>query len=173
MFDHAASKLRCSWAGCILLLLILFSQGSDADTRIAVLDFELKDLTLAPGIPEELARTASIRPLLESELAKSGYTIIRIDAESQENADAGVGYLFEHREAAAKLGKQFSVDYVLVGRLHKPSFLFAYLMGRVIRVRDAELIADFVAEAKGPSQKLTSKTVESLAAKINALLPEN
>lgn len=151
-------------------LLCLISATIFADTKIAILDFELKDLTLIPGISAEMKRTASIKPLLENELSKAGYRIIYIDAESQKRAEAGVGYLFDHHEAAATLAKRFDADYVLVGRLHKPSFLFAYMMGHLIRVRDSRLIGNYVCEAKGPNKKLTVKTVESLTVKIDRML---
>ena len=137
------------------LILCLMSVGVFAETKIAILDFELKDLTLAPRIPAEIKRTASIKPLLEAELKKAHYVIIDIDSRSQEMADSGVGYLFDHHDVAANLGKQFGADYILVGRLHKPSFLFAYLMGHLIRVSDAKLIGNFISEAKGPNKKLT------------------
>lgn len=152
------------------IILCLMSVGVFAETKIAILDFELKDLTLSPGIPEEIRRTASIKPLLEEELEQAGYVIISIDPESQKTADSGVGYLFDHHELAADLGKQFDADYVLVGRLHKPSFLFAYLMGHLVRVSDAKLIGNYVSESKGPNQKLTIKAVESLAVKIDKTL---
>ena len=91
--------------------------------------------------------------------------------ESQKSADGGIGYLFDHYyDVAAKLGKQFGADYVLVGRLHKPSFLFAYLMGHLVRVSDGKLIGNYISEAKGPNKKLTIKTVESLAVKIDKTL---
>ena len=89
---------------------------------------------------------------------------------SQKLANSGVGYLFDHHDVAANVGKQFGADYVLVGRLHKPSFLFAYLMGHLIRVSDAKLIGDYISEAKGPNQKLTIKAVESLTVKIDKTL---
>ncbi len=151
-------------------LLYLISVTTLAETRIAILDFELKDLTLVPRIPAEIKRTASIKPLLENELGQAGYVIIYIDAESQKYAESGVGYLFDHHNAAAKLARQFNADYVLVGRLHKPSFLFAYLMGHLIRVSDSRLIGNYISEAKGPSEKITAKTVESLAVKIDKAL---
>ena len=141
-----------------------------AETKIAILDFELKDLTLAPRIPAEIKRTASIKPLLEAELKSADYVIIDINPTSQELANSGVGYLFDHHDVAANLGKQFGADYILVGRLHKPSFLFAYLMGHLIRVSDAKLIGNYISEAKGPNKKLTTKTVESLAVKIDKTL---
>lgn len=153
-----------------LLLIYLINSSVFAETRIAILEFELKDLTLAPRIPSEIKRTASIKPLLETELKKADYVIINVDHKSQELANSGVGYLFDHHDVAAKLGKQFNADYVLVGRLHKPSFLFAYLMGHLIRVSDSKLIGNYISEAKGPNKKLTIKTVESLAVKIDKTL---
>jgi hypothetical protein len=149
------------------LLFCTLSFSSLADTRIAVLDFELKDLTLAPGVPAELQRTASIKPLLEQELKRAGYVVIAIPAQAQQAANSGVGYLFDHADAAAQLGKQFQADYILVGRLHKPSFLFAYLMGRLVKVDDGKLIGDYISESKGPNASLTIKAVESLTTKID------
>jgi len=153
-----------------LFILGLMSFSLSAGTKIAILEFELKDMTLAPRIPSEIKRTASIKPLLETELKTAGYTIIDVDLESQKIADGGVGYLFDHHDVAAKLGKKFGADYVLVGRLHKPSFLFAYLMGHLVRVSDAKLIGNYISEAKGPNIKLTIKTVESLTVKIDKTL---
>ena len=153
-----------------LIILCLISTGVFAESRIAILDFELKDLTMIPRTPAEIKRTASIKPLLEAELKKADYVIITIDPKSQKFANSGVGYLFDHHDVAANLGKQFDADYVLVGRLHKPSFLFAYLMGHLIRVNDAKLIGNYVSEAKGPNRKLTIKAVESLTVKIDKTL---
>jgi len=163
-------KHICLNPSFILALLIFMSFSLSAETKIAVLEFELKDMTLAPRIPAEIKRTASIKPLLEAELKSADYTIINIDRESQKAANSGVGYLFDHHDVAAKLGKQFGADYVLVGRLHKPSFLFSYLMGHLIRVKDSKLIGNYISEAKGPNIKLTIKTVESLTVKIDKTL---
>lgn len=162
--------IKCEVRQLMLGILCLISCTSFAETRIAILDFELKDLTMLPHTTEELRRTISIRPLLESELKKAHYVIINIPVKNQQNASAGVGYLFTHDDIAAKLGKQFGADYVLVGRLHKPSFLFAYLMGHLIRVSDARLIGNYISEIKGTNQKLTIKTVESLTVKIDRTL---
>jgi len=153
-----------------VLIVCFLSMNTYAETKIAILDFELKDLTLAPRIPSEIKRTASIKPLLEAALKTADYVIVDIDSKSQAFADSGVGYLFDHHDVAAKLAAQFGADYVLVGRLHKPSFLFSYLMGHLIRVSDGQLIGNYISEAKGPNIKLTIKTVESLAVKIDKSL---
>lgn len=152
---------------CAAFCLLVFGTTALAESRIAILDFELKDLTLAPGIPQELQRTASIKPQLEADLTTLGHRTIETDFSAQQQADAGSGYLFDHPDVAAKLGEQFGAEYILVGRLHKPSFLFAYIMGHLIRVDDGKLIADYTFEAKGPNIFQTQKTVKSLAKAID------
>jgi len=153
-----------------LIILVCMSFSLSAGTKIAILEFELKDLTLKPRIPAEIKRTTSIKPLLEAELKTADYEIIKINLKDQKFADSGVGYLFDHHDTAAKLGEKVGAEYVLVGRLHKPSFLFSYLMGHLIRVNDAKLIGNYISEAKGPNIKLTIKTVQSLAVKIDKTL---
>ena len=152
------------------LFLCLVSINSHATPKIAVLEFELKDLTLKPGVPAEIKRTASIKPLLEGELRSAGYQVVNIASPAQQEANSGVGYLFDHADVAAQLGKKFGADYVLVGRLHKPSFLFAYVMGNLVRVSDSKLVGRFISESKGPNAELTIKTVESLTASIDGVL---
>jgi hypothetical protein len=134
------------------LALTLFVTYAQATTRIAVLDFELKDLTLAPNIPAEIERTAGIKTQLEGELGHADYEIISIPLKDQARANAGFGYLFDHHDVAADLAKKVKADYVLVGRLHKPSFLFAY---------------NYTIETKGGDKTLTHKAIESLTVKID------
>lgn len=154
----------------LAILLIAISVGVQAETRIAVLDFELKDMTLAPGIPAEIRRTASIKPLLEEELRRAGYRIVDIPPDAQQRANAGFGYLFDHADVAAKLGRQYGADYLLVGRLHKPSFLFAYFMVNLVKTDQSAWQGQFISESKGPNQSLTIKAVESLTEKIDKQL---
>ena len=147
--------------------MLCISISAYAQNTIAVLDFELKDLTLAPYTEAEIKRTSSIKPLLEKELKKSGFNIIQIDSKAQQQANSGFGYLFAHHDVAANLGKQYQADYIIVGRLHKPSFLFAYLMVNLIDTNTGKLIAHYISETKGGEQKLILKAVESLRVKIN------
>jgi len=157
----------------VIFVIALSITQVNAETSIAILDFELNDLTLAPGIPAEIERTASVKPLLEKELNRAGYRIISVPLADQHHANSGFGYLFDHDDVAAALGKSAGADYVVVGRLHKPSFLFAYLMGRLIRVKDGQLIGNYISETKGGDLKLTLKGVESLAVKIDAELDKS
>lgn len=160
--------MRKTMKGRILVLILsLASFNLYAAPRLAILDFELKDLTLKPGVPAEIERTATIKPLLAGELASAGYEIVDIPTRAQQAANSGVGYLFDHADMAAQLGEKFDADYVLVGRLHKPSFLFAYVMGNLVRVSDQKLVGAFITESKGPNAALVIKAVESLADKID------
>ncbi|WP_221901368.1 hypothetical protein [Bathymodiolus platifrons methanotrophic gill symbiont] len=57
---------------------------------------------MIPRTPEEIQRTASIKPLLEAELKKADYMIINIPIIEQKNATAGVGYLFDHHDSGSR-----------------------------------------------------------------------
>ena len=153
-----------------LVIFAVFAPELQAQPSIAVLDFELKDLTLMPELPAEIARTASIKPMLESELKKSGYSIVAITPADQRAATAGTGYLFDHADVAAQLAKKSGADYVIVGRLHKPSFLFIYLMAHLIRSETGQIAGNFLTEIKGGERKLTEKGVENLAVKVDKTL---
>ena len=157
-----------------LLLIPASVQGADPSkvdrSAIAVLDFELNDLTLDPGNPAERERTASIKPLLRDLLAAKSHTMVEVSAAAQNAADRGVGYLFDHSDVAAALGRTVGADWVIVGRVHKPSFLFVYFKAHVVNVRSGELTADLVVEVKGPQQALTQRGVQRLADQIEAAI---
>ena len=139
-----------------------------ADTRIAVLDFELKDLTPIPRTPDELERTASVAPLLRDALAaRGGYALVDVDPQDQAEADASVGYLFEHPENAAELGRQAGADWIAVGRVHKPSFLFAYLIVQLVNADTRQIAGDYVVEVKGSMEQATRRGAASLAEQID------
>lgn len=157
----------------VALVFFIANFNCYAGSRIAILDFELKDLTLAPNIPAEISRTLSIKPLLERELKTANYQIIQIPISKQQYANSGVGYLFDHPETVAELGKQFGADYVLVGILHKPSYLFAYLLGNLLDTSTGKWISNSITETKGSDEKLTQKAVETLATKIDSLLDKS
>jgi hypothetical protein len=154
----------------LCFISVLFSRSVFAEVRIALLDFELKDVTLLPNRPEEIERTASIKPLLTAELQKAGFIMLPVESTAQQALNMGEGYLFDHVDVAAQLGKKAGADYVIVGRLHKPSFLFAYLLTEIVDVKSGGLIDSLSVETKGSEKKLTAKAIEMLADKITAVL---
>ncbi|MGH8509898.1 MAG: DUF2380 domain-containing protein [Gammaproteobacteria bacterium] len=161
---NTASK-RCACA--TLGLIALCSFPAFAQTRIAVLEFELHDLTLLPRTPEELERTASVAPLLRAALVKKGgYESVTIAPDTQAKANAAFGYLFDHPEVAAELGARFGAEWVAIGRLHKPSFLFAFLMVHLVNVNSQRLTGDLVVRVEGRLKNVTERGVVRLAEQI-------
>lgn len=155
-------------AGIVFGLFALSSFPAFADTRIAILDFELNDLTLLPRTPEELERTASVAPLLRQALTSKGrYELVPIEPDAQAKANASFGYLFDHPKVVAELGRRFGADWVAVGRVHKPSFLFAYLKAHLVSVKTQQLVGDYVVEVKGHLKQLTERGAASLADQID------
>ena len=166
--DYSSGHVpRPRFATYALLLLTTLMTPCWAAPRIAVLDFELKDLTLLPDSPEEIERTASIRPFLENALSETADVhIVEIDSAAMSKANVGFGYLFEHPDVAATLGKQHGAEWVVVGRLHKPSHLFAYLMVHLIDVGTGALAENIIVEVKGQQHIVNKKGAERLAKKI-------
>ena len=174
---HRKSSIRQARHGQLFWLLwlgLLSSFPLHAQTSFAVLEFELKDLTLDPYNREEMERTASIKPLFEKTLETRGnYKIVGIERSSQKNADVATGYLFDHADTAAELGKEHGADFIVVGRVHKASFLFVYLMVHLIDTHSGRLAGNYICEVKGPQKKLTVKGVECLVEKIHKTLHPN
>ncbi len=157
-----------------MVVLALAESASGAGHTIAVLDFELHDLTLMPGVAAEKERTASIAPMLREVLASQhGIKTTYVSAEAQLAAEKGAGYLFEHHDVVAELGRQAETDLIVVGRVHKASFLFVYFKALLIDTKTNQPIADLVVEVKGTQKRLTRKGVESLAQQIADAINES
>lgn len=151
-----------------LAMILLLSNTVNAAQRIAVLNFELNDITSLPNTPQEQLRTASMQPLLEQAISQSGdYEIVHINAAAQAAANSSFGYLFRFNDLAAKLGEQFGADWIVVSQHSKPSFLFSYLMTHLINVKNQTLAASYDIELKGNHEKVTQRGVKSLANQIH------
>jgi hypothetical protein len=156
-----------------LLALSTFAGGgwaAQAKKKIAVLDFELLDLTYTPDVAGERKRVASLKPLLEDELRRMNWPIAPVTIDAQQREERGFGYLFEHADVAASLARPAGADWLVVGRLHKASFLFVYLKAHVVDVEKGEQIADLSVEIKGPQERMTRHGVEALAGQITEVI---
>ena len=148
------------------LSLLVLSSGSFAN--VMILDFELKDLTIYENNSQEIERTKKFKPLLEQALLKAGeHDIVTFDVEDQHNADLGIGYLYDHHDLVAKLGAENAARWVVVGRVHKPSYLFSYLKVQLIDVETEKMVADLTVELKGQQDKFLKKSVNRLAIQIS------
>ncbi len=160
------------WAWLLGVIMSLSCAASLAETRILILDFELNDIAgITPTPQEELERTASLGPLLRDAIAKNaGYKVLPTNKDEQAKANAGFGYLLDHSDEAAKLGKQSGADFVVVGQIHKPSFLFAYLRVHLVDANSGKLVGNHYVEIKGSTKKVTEKGVANLANYIDETL---
>ncbi len=157
----------------ILFMWLIFILPAAAQTRIAILDFELHDITSLPNTVQEKLRTASIKPLLEHALLSQGdYQIIHIPPQAQLQANASFGYLYRFNDLAVKLGERYVTDWIVVGQHSKPSFLFSYLLAHVIPVKPQAKSTDFAIELKGNHERVTQRGVDALARKIAAFVAE-
>jgi len=160
-----------SIAIAVLLAWLLQPDAVFADSSAAaVLPFELNDLTLDPGNAAEVTRTGSIAGLLQDALKRRGHRIVAIDSQAYAEANEGFGYLAEHPDVAAPLARSAGADWVIVGRLHKASFLFVYLIAKVIDARTGEVAGELKVEVKGPQKELTARGVDNLAQQIDELI---
>jgi len=148
--------------------LFLFVYSTTANASIMVLDFELKDLTIYENNTQEIERTAKFKPMLEQALIDlDQYKIISFNIHDQRQADIGRGYLYDHHNLVADLGKANNAKWVVVGRVHKPSYLFSYLKVQLIDVTNRSMAADLTVELKGQQDKFLKKSVKRLAIQIN------
>ncbi|MGZ4960563.1 MAG: DUF3280 domain-containing protein [Methylomonas sp.] len=152
------------------LSLLAASNGYGAP-RVAVLDFELNDITSLPNTQAELQRTASMAPLLNQALSQAGgYEMVVVDAAMQKFGNASFGYLFHFHELAAQLGQKLGADWIIVSQHSKPSFLFSYLMVHLIQVKTQKLAARYDIELKGNHEKVTQHSIKALADKIDKFI---
>ena len=151
----------------IIMSLLLTGIGYAAP-RIAVLEFELNDITSLANTLQEQQRTASFRPLLEQAINSTGdYEIVRVSAKEQTKANSSFGYLFRFDDLAAKLGQTANADWIVVSQHSKPSFLFSYLSTHLVNVKNPTHSFHYEIELKGTDVKVTEHGVKSLAKKIN------
>ncbi|MDO9107230.1 MAG: DUF2380 domain-containing protein [Methylovulum sp.] len=158
----------------LLMLLVLLPGGpATAAARIAVLDFELNDISSLPNTPAERLRTASFKHLLEQALVGQGdYQIIQISPAAQAAANSGFGYLFRFDEELVKLGEQSGADWVIVAQHSKPSFLFSYLMAHLIDVTAKKRLASFDIELKGNHVSVSEHAIRRLAGRIDGVIAD-
>lgn len=163
--------IRNGILSALIITAHIYCGSVNANPRIAILDFELNDITSLSNTPKELARTASIKSLIEQAIIQKGnHEIIQISANAQKEANPGLGYLFRFHDVAAKLGNQFNADWIIVGQHSKPSFLYSYLMAYLVNVKTQKAVARYDIELKGNHQKVTERGVRRLVLEINNTL---
>ncbi len=121
-----------------------------AAQRVAVLAFDLENLTPVGATVAERAATSAAGPALRRSLvADCGYDVVLIDSASQQQANAGVGYLFDHPSESARLASTVGADWVVVGRLAVASPIVSEFDVELVRVSTGALTQAVTIELKG------------------------
>ncbi|NOQ82350.1 MAG: DUF2380 domain-containing protein [Methylophaga sp.] len=162
------------------LSLLLMVNVVWAESKIAVPDFELLDLTMKLSDPQKVAeinaqdqqKLRDIETFLRKGLAnKEGFSIVEISSEAKNDADKSTGYLFDCAACSAELGLNHNADYIIIGRLHKPTYLFSYLIVRIFDTHENKLVKEFRSEVKGDPRVAIPGAVANLINKISKTLP--
>jgi len=163
--------LRMARSTLTVALMLMLAPAASAEISIAILDFELNDIT-GLRAPEEQRRTASLAPLLRAMSQMNGYDVTVIEPDAQVRANAGVGYLFNQPEAAAALAEASGAKWVVAGMLQKSSYLFAYVTVRVSNVTTKRLIGEFNIRLEGPmtDDRITRRGMQRIAAQVDAAI---
>lgn len=164
--------LRRARSALTAALMLMLAPAASAEISVAILDFELNDIT-GLRAPEEERRTASLAPLLRDAMSQmNGYDLTAIEPDAQVRANAGVGYLFNQPEAAAALAEASGAKWVVAGMLQKSSYLFAYVTVRVSNVTTKQLIGEFNTRLEGPmtDDRITRRGMQRIAAQVDAAI---
>jgi hypothetical protein len=164
--------LRRARSALTAALMLMLAPAASAEISVAILDFELNDIT-GLRAPEEQRRTASLAPLLRDAMSQmNGYDLTAIEPDAQVRANAGVGYLFNQPEAAAALAEASGAKWVVAGMLQKSSYLFAYVTVRVSNVTTKQLIGEFNTRLEGPmtDDRITRRGMQRIAAQVDAAI---
>ena len=144
-------KLQKIILGIILFFGITLNALAVEITKIAILDFELNDITSLPNTPDE---------------------IIQINSKDYAFQNAGPGYLYKFHDIAASLGKKVGANWVIVGQHSKPSFLFSYIMANLVNVKTKNLVARYEIELKGSHRKVTERGIKAISKKIKTRIEQ-
>ncbi|NOQ94607.1 MAG: DUF2380 domain-containing protein [Methylophaga sp.] len=164
----------------VILISLLTINIAWAESKIAVPDFELLDLTMKLSDPQKVAEINAqeqknlrdIETFLKSGLNnKPGFSVIDVSDEARNAADKSTGYLFDCAQCSAELGRAHNADYIIIGRLHKPTYLFSYLIVRIFDAHENKLVKEFRSEIKGNPGVVIPGAVANLINKIDKILP--
>jgi hypothetical protein len=167
----ASPSTRIAALASLLFALTAWSADSAAQRTVAVLDFELRDLTLDAGSSEARAQAEAVGPPLRKALTGSdGFRVVELPPREQAAADRAEGYLFDHPEAAAELAQRHGAEWIAVCRMHKASPLFSYLIVRLVETKPRRPAGEFVVEIKGRFEDTAARGTAWLAEQIRAAL---
>lgn len=158
--------------GIHLLALALVSSPATAATGVLVLDFGLRDDTLLPNVPAEVARVGELAPYLRHRLEELGRSARAGNIDGEMRANIANGYLLAHTKKLQELGRAAGLPWVAVGYSNKFSFLVSWTRVFVVETSTGHLVARAEADLRGSmtDQRMTRRCAVSLADQIDEML---
>lgn len=164
----------------IFFTFLFLSETATAESKIAVPDFELLDLTMRLSDPAKVAeinakeqeKLRMIEATLRNELDKiNRFSLVTTTSKQRNTADKSIGYLFDCTTCSVEFGRELGADYIIIGRHHKPTYLFSYIIVRIFDTANNRLVQEFRSEIKGAPNKAIPGAIYNLISKIDKKLP--
>ncbi|MGE0484014.1 MAG: DUF2380 domain-containing protein [Gammaproteobacteria bacterium] len=155
----------------LLATLLALPPPAAAASTIVVLDFGLRDDTLLPDVPAEVARVARLAPWVRRHLDQLGDDVPEVPVDAELTTLAANGYLLAHPERAAALGRAAGARWVVIGYSNKFSFLISWVRAFLVDTRDGKVVARAEADLRGAmdDDRMTRRTALSLAEQLHDL----
>jgi len=161
------------WPCAVLFLaIVLPSAQASAAAGVLVLDFGLKDDTLLPNVPAEVARVGELAPYVRNRLKELGRASPASEIDAEARAQIANGYLLAHTKRIQELGRAAGMPWVAVGYSNKFSFLISWTRVFIVETSTGLLVARAEADLRGAmtDQRMTRRCAVSLADQIDDLL---
>ena len=168
------SSLRVFSLAAASACLLFIHTACLADPALLVMDFGLKDDTLLPNVPAEVARIASFGPHVRHCLRGLGHEVPERASSAEMLAQTANGYLIAHPDLVAAIGREMKVPWVAIGYSNKFSFLISWTRVFLVESATGKIVARAEADLRGPmtDDRMTQRAATNLANQIHDLLAE-
>jgi hypothetical protein len=166
------TKHRFSHIAALVVLGAVLSAPTCAAPSVLVLDFGLKDDTLLPNVPDEVARIASFAPYVRSRLRDLGHEVPEIKITPEEQTQIANGYMMAHPEIIQEIGRKAGVPWVVIGYSNKFSFLISWTRGFILDTATGKFVARGEADLRGAMKdsRMTRRSAVNLADQLHNML---
>ena len=158
----------------IAILFLVLPEVVFAKPSVLILDCALQDDTMLPDVPDELARTASVAPVLRATLREFGYTVPDYVGSDENLALTETGYFLAHPKIAAELGRSHNADWVGICTQFKFSFLVSILRVHLVDVAKNQVVTHAETWMRGSMTdfRMTRRSTRSLGEQVDDLLQQ-
>lgn len=164
--DDNMLKIIKGITGCLLVIGLTNPVFAADGPKVAVIAFELNDMTGIPNAKEELERVELLSSKFVENLKAKGINVVPQGSKVKDEIDRhSPTYLYDNIETAIELNKDSDADYLLVGVAFKPTYLFVYPRLIMVDVKQHKVVMSKVAqlESSWSDQNTTIRTAEKMA----------